>query len=133
MKYVNANLQSYKEFIQRMLNGEVFCHQIDTDIRYLYDETGFCLDKHGEKSVFDPFKTGYWNACIKIEEIIEESIAAKPRLCWVSYYDDFRTKFVVVIVGKRSDYFEDMHGNVWSFVKLVELNEIKQYLGDDNE
>ena len=46
MKYVNANLKSYKEFIQRMLNGEVFCKVTSNAKNEIFsiDKYYFCND-----------------------------------------------------------------------------------------
>ena len=71
------------------------------------------------------------NVYIKKQPTLEELIAIKPRLCWGSGWSDFREKHLVIITGMNGDYYEGADGTIWSNVKLVSYDEIKQFLNGE--
>lgn len=134
-KYKPANLQSVKEFIQRMLDGEEFyCEH--NDYTYYFNGfdfvafSGYCrADKFTPANVADihTFQT-------LVPYTIQDAIAEKPRLCWVWNGGKANQKnnlamITEYIAGSKPYPFIGVCGG-YKHAELATLEEIKQYLGD---
>ncbi len=131
-KYKPANLQSVKEFIQRMLDGEEFyCEH--NDYTYYFNGfdfvafSGYCrADKFTPANVADihTFQT-------LVPYTIQDAIAEKPRLCWVWDNDrNIRQLFIVHSYLNDNGYPFRTEYSFFKHAELATLEEIKQYLGD---
>ncbi len=135
-KYKPANLQSVKEFIQRMLDGERFYNQENGDTFYFDVDWFYILTKTNEAIPFAPASIININSLqVEITPTIQDAIAEKPRLCWVWDSCKENPKNNLITVTKHiadspypfrpvSDGFGFVHA------ELATLEEIKQYLGD---
>lgn len=130
-KYEPANLQTVKEFIQRMLDGERFYNQENGDTFYFDVDWFYVLTKTNESFPFSPNTTTINSLQIEVPCTIQDALAEKPRLCWV--WIDSRDKAKLMVVN-RYDNASDCPF-VGSFVQykhaeLATLEEIKHYLED---
>ena len=135
-KYEPANLQTVKEFIQRMLDGEIFLNPLCNCIYYFDNSySNFYFDcQNGETGLLtisgihlDTIK----KLKLEMPKTIQDALAEKPRLCWV--WIDSRDKAKLMVVN-RYDNASDCPF-VGSFVQykhaeLATLEEIKHYLED---
>lgn len=131
-KYKPANLQSIKEFIQRMLDGERFYSE-DYELTFYFDSNNFnCINKYNHVHPFLPcYESIVKSLQVEVPYTIQDAIAEKPRLCWV--WIDSRDKAKLMVVN-RYDNASDCPF-VGSFVQykhaeLATLEEIKHYLED---
>lgn len=131
-KYKPANLQSIKEFIQRMLDGEEFyCERNGYTYHFngknFIESNEFCrVSKITPADVAD-----ISTLQTVVVRTIQDAIAERPRLCWV--WIDSRDKAKLMVVN-RYDNASDCPF-VGSFVQykhaeLATLEEIKHYLED---
>lgn len=81
-KYKPANLQSVKEFIQRMLDGEVFYGGC-SEIKYFFTGGMFCeVNSAGQARQFVPANiVGREPLLTEVPYTIQDALAEKRRLC----------------------------------------------------
>lgn len=135
-KYKPANLKSVKEFIQRMLDGEMFYSPKTGDAFYFSDPCFNLMDKYNNVRPFTP--ENVWPVDkfqIEAPYTIQDAIAEKPRLCWVWDGEESNPRKILVTVTKYtadSPYpFRTAYGGFgFVYAELATLEEIKQYLED---
>lgn len=134
-KYKPANLQSVKEFIQRMLDGERFYNQENGDTFYFDVDWFYVLTKTNESFPFTPNIANINLLQVETPYTIQDAIAEKPMLCWVWDGEESNPRKILVTVTKYtadSPYpFRTACGGFgFVYAELATLEEIKQYLGD---
>lgn len=134
-KYKPANLQSVKEFIQRMLDGEVFYGECNEN-KYYFTGGRFCkVDSDGQERQFVPANIGGREPLLtEGTPTIQDAIAEKPRLCWVWGNEKANLKNSLTIIDKYNAHvphpFISLEDGGYKHAELATLEEIKQYLGD---
>lgn len=134
-KYKPANLQSVKEFIQRMLDGEVFYGEC-SEIKYYFTDGMFCeVNSDGQARQFVPASiAGREPLLTEAPYTIQDAIAEKPRLCWVWDGEESNPRKTLVTVSKYiadSPYpYRPVGDRGYLRAELATLEEIKQYLED---
>lgn len=133
-KYKPANLQSVKEFIQRMLDGEVFYGEC-TESKYYFTGDRFCeVNSDGQAEQFIPATVVGWQPLLtEVSYTIQEALAEKPRLCWVWDRGANNPEDTLVIITN----YNPNNGHPYTsllgehkYAELATLEEIKQFLED---